>query len=507
MQAALHIASLLLFWATTVASASDAEEAWPAQIYKSSSARPPVMNMTKSGQTSSGYLFLTPENSTTHAESSFIFDDHTLIWEGPPGNITNFFPQTLHGQQVLSYWNGATGEGGWGFGSIHLLNASYDEIYKITLAGNETWVSPLLAEFPSYIGKHEAFITEKGTILVTAINATRRDLRPFGGPADGWIQDSLFYEIDVKTNEILFRWSGAEHTDMIDPRDSSRLLAGNRDGRTQGTPWDYMHINSIFPLGDDYLVSFKCMNTIFLVQSDGSVRWRLNGLTGGDFTLGPRTNFISQHNVRVYEHRFIGDHEILSISMHNNGVTCNKTSIFPSNGLLLDVDVTSMQVTLNRRLYNPNDPVYSTARGNCQMLPDNHVLVGHGIVAKLEEYDEKGNLVLDARFGFSPTDGNYAAMRSAWVGTPRTSPQAVACRWSLDRTRLYVSWNGATDIEEWEVWTGDVEDGLQYRTHVKKTGFETAAIIDGTPLYVAVRAVGGTNHGKSSTAVEVNEVC
>ncbi|KAL5358956.1 ASST-domain-containing protein [Aspergillus floccosus] len=507
MQTVLEIASLILFWVSTSASASGTGQAWPVQTYRSSNARPPVLNLTKSGRTSAGYLFLTPESGSTRVESSLIFDDRNLIWQGPSGNVTNFYPQTLHGQQVLSYWAGNTSEGGWGSGSIHLLNTSYDEIYEVSLAGNETWVSPLLAEFPSYIDKHEALITERGSVLVSAINATRGDLRPFSGPTDGWIQDNLFYEIRVETNEVLFRWSGVEHADVIDPHYSSRLLDGKRDGSTQATPWDYMHINSIAPLGDDYLVSFKCLDTIALIQPDGSVKWKLNGRTGGDFTLGPGTNFISQHNIRVHERRVVGNNDIISISMHNNGVSCNKTKVFPSNGLLLDVDVTSKQVMLNRKLYDPSDPVYSSARGNCQSLPGGHVLVGHGIIPGLEEYDENDNCVLRVQYGFSPNDGNYAAIRSAWVGTPRTSPQVVACRSSKDRTRLYISWNGATDIGEWEIWTGGGEDTSQYTTRVKKTGFETVAEIDGTPFHVAVRAVGGPNHGHRSTAVKVNEAC
>jgi hypothetical protein len=155
-----------------------------------------------------------------------------------------------------------------GAGSIHILNASYHEISTVTLAGNKTWVSPLLAQFPSYIDKHETLITDNGTILVTAINATQMDLRPFGGPKEGWVQDNLFYEIDITTNGVLFRSSAFENPDTIGPNSSVRKISGDRDGSSQSTPWDDTHINSVERYGEDYLVSFKCLDSLCMINKN-----------------------------------------------------------------------------------------------------------------------------------------------------------------------------------------------------------------------------------------------
>ena len=54
-------------------------------------------------------------------------------------------------------------------------------------------------------------MTDRNTILVTAFNATPADLPPIGGSKDGWIFDCLFFEIEPKTNRVLFRWSAIEH--------------------------------------------------------------------------------------------------------------------------------------------------------------------------------------------------------------------------------------------------------------------------------------------------------
>ncbi|KAJ5560177.1 hypothetical protein N7513_002576 [Penicillium frequentans] len=474
---------------------------WPAQSYESCSLSVPFINITRtgSGSTSPGLLFLAPGNSTTLSQSPTIFDGDELVWQGQAtGNVSNFLPQMLNSQPVLTYWAGNESLAGSGAGSIHVLNASYHEIHTVSLAGNETWVSPLLVQFPSYIDKHEILITENGTILITAYNVTRMDLRPFNGPSNGWIQDSLFYEIDVTTNEVLFRWSAVENPGTIDPKESVRELDGTLEGSSQSTPWDYAHINSVARYGDDYLVSFKCLNTIFLINKNGSVQWKLNGLTGGDFALGQGTQFIAQHNARIQSRTA----DVISISLHNNGVSCNETYFFPSNGLLLDVNLKTKKVTVSRKLVDSQDLVSASARGNYQALPGGHVMVGQGIVPKYEEYDEDNICVTRAWFGLSHNDGSYTAIKSNWTGTPQTAPDVFAH--SADgMASLYISWNGATGVEAWEISAGNKKDELKLVTTVPKSGFETKVALEVVAAFVKVMAIGGPNHGTLSDLIDV----
>ena len=57
---------------------------WPLQSYKSSSIQTPFMNVTKSGQTEPGLLFLTPADIVRqHAPSAIYSDDGQLVWQGP----------------------------------------------------------------------------------------------------------------------------------------------------------------------------------------------------------------------------------------------------------------------------------------------------------------------------------------------------------------------------------------------------------------------------------------
>lgn len=231
------------------------------------------MNITKRGKTEPGYLFLGPRNTELGDDSAVIVSDGgQLIWQSPSENVLAFQPQIYEGNPVLTYWNGSLNEG-FGWGAISVLDSSYEEIYQVTLGGNETFVTVADVDFPSYIDLHENFITDEDTILVTAVNVTQADLSSVGGPKDGWIQDGLFYEIDIKTNEVLFRWSVFEHDSEVPMSNSYLPLLGTGTSRTD--PYGYSHLNSVAKYGDAYLISSRYMCSIFYIHKNGTVLWQL----------------------------------------------------------------------------------------------------------------------------------------------------------------------------------------------------------------------------------------
>lgn len=270
-KALFHLCRFLLLAETVPASTSDQ---WPLQTFKSTPIQTPYLNVTKNGKTELGYLFFSPSTDTT-SHPAIYSDDGQLVWQGPRANTSALQPQTLDGEPVLAYWHGADITG-FGFGSISILNTSYDEIYHVTLPGEtETFVTVLDPQtFPSYIDIHESEITEQGTILVTAVNVTQLDLEPIGGPKDGWVMDGLFYEIDIKTNKVLFRWSTIEHLSEIPLSNSELPFNGKGGSKTE--PYEYPHLNSVAKYGDLYLISSRFMCSIFLIDKHGNVTWHLH---------------------------------------------------------------------------------------------------------------------------------------------------------------------------------------------------------------------------------------
>lgn len=274
-QALALIPSLL---SVTAAQSSD-DALWPQQSYRSSSIQTPFMNVTKMGQTEPGFLFLSPEDEIRGTGHPAIYsDDGQLIWQGANGNYSALQPQILNGEPVIAYWAGYVGEG-FGFGHISILNSSYDEIHHVTIDCKEqnfrTVFEPMT--FNSCIDIHESQITDNGTILVTAVNVTQADLSSIGGPKDGWIQDGLVYEIDIATNEILFRWSAHEHIDQVPLSDVRAPLQDSGGSGVNATyPFGYPHLNAIDKYGDNYLVSSRYMCSVFFIAPNGTVIWHLH---------------------------------------------------------------------------------------------------------------------------------------------------------------------------------------------------------------------------------------
>lgn len=272
----LQTTSLFLAGATAWAKSTESSS-WPIETFRSTDISAPVLNVTKNGKTEPGYVFIGPMTSS-HAKSNpaIYSDDGQLVWQGPMVNVSAYQPQILDGEPVLAYWTGADIKG-FGFGQITIMNSSYQVIHEVTLPSTDEhpFVTVLDPQtFPSYVDIHESQFTDDGTILVTAVNVTQMDLSSLGGPTDGWVQDALFYEIDIKTNEVLFRWSTVEHVSQMPLSYSELPVDGKGVNKTE--PYEYPHLNSVAKYGDSYLVSSRYMCTIFMVNKDGDVDWRLH---------------------------------------------------------------------------------------------------------------------------------------------------------------------------------------------------------------------------------------
>jgi hypothetical protein len=110
-----------------------------------------------------------------------------------------------------------------------------------------------------------------------------------------------------------------------------------------------------------------------------------------------------------------------------------------------------------------------------QVLPGGNVFMGWGSNPHFSEFSREGDLLYDARF--PPEVESYRAFRFPWKGYPTDDPTllAVPGRSPDDDLRLYVSWNGATEVASWQVVGGSSPDRLEaVGPLVAKEGFETA---------------------------------
>ena len=316
---------------------------------------------------------------------------------------------------------------------------------------------------------HEFLITPKNTALITVYHEIPYDLSPWDGAKQGALNEGVVQEIDIATGRVLFEWHSADH---VDPSESYEPLP-----KDTSTAWDYFHVNSIDPDGSGrLLISSRNTHAVYEIRkSDGKILWRLGGKKS-DFTLGLGTRFAWQHDARRQPDG--------TITLFDNAASHPGRA--KSKVLVLRVDERRRAVTLVRSdVHSP--PLLSTSQGNAQLLPDGHVFVGWGSKPYATEYDQTGDVLFDLRFGVGRVD-SYRAFRFTWTGQPTTRP-AVTLRPAGDRTTVYASWNGATEVASWRILAGSDASRLSPVATVAKHGFETHATVSSTAATFAVEAL------------------
>lgn len=484
---------------------------WPYQSFVTEpDFHPPVLEISKQAGATDGLLVFAPLPFLPVYPDRFagglIMDQlGNPIWHSPTealGSVNNVEVGGFFG--VLKYWSGGFGGNfidAHGFGNVTILSNDYRQTRVITLndgtfkAGDSLQNKPQ----PSYIDIHENLLTPNGTLIVTAYNSTPFDLSSVGGPEDGWVLDALIYEIDLKTNKTLFRWSAIEHVDELPLNNSHQLTPDGNiiDGTNATNPWDYFLINAIHPLDNGYIISVRHYWSVVALDAKGNVKWNLNGKDGGDFKLVEQSTqpstFSWQHYVRPQDGTRDQD---LTITMfnNNNGGLDNGTA--PSTGLTLYLDLQKRTARTISILQDPTDIIYAVSQGTYETLPDNHTFIAYGQIPKFKEFDANGKVVMNARFGNDNQVSSYRAFlisNTSWSATPYYPPKIAVTHLQNGTVVLSMSWNGATpDVYDTWLVSPNVNMALNKRPlSISRTGFETNMTLPlGTKLVSAAAAKG-----------------
>jgi hypothetical protein len=417
---------------------------------------PPAIEITTQAQdTAPGYIFVAPKKGAGQDGPMIVDDQGQLVWFSKDRYATDFRVQTYQGEQVLTWWEGKV-VAGHGVGEYVIFDGSYREIARVR-AGN------------GYRGDlHEFFITAEDTALLTAYVPTQTDLSPIGGSEDGTVWDGIAQELDLETGEVLFEWRSLDHVSVQEtyrepPQDPSTAL-------------DYFHINSIdIDFDGNFLLSAKGTSAVYKVEREtGEILWRLGGKES-DFEMGQGTRFAYQHDARRQRDG--------TITIFDNGASPKVHE--QSRAIVVELDLDKMNATLVREFTHPNE-LLSTSQGNVQMLPNANLLVGWGSAPYFSEYTHEGELLFDAQL---LGDGqSYRAFRFPWSGQPSDNPAVAVEQGPDDNVTLFVSWNGATEIESWQVLAGSTPNQLKPVGSAPWRGFETTVVVRTAEPYVAVQA-------------------
>ena len=434
---------------------------------------PPLKILTKPRATAPGYIFLAPKMKVLQAGPEIVDDTGQVVWFHPleTHGVSDFRVQRLRGKPVLTWWRGRAPMG-VGSGYYAIYNEAYKEIGQVRAANGLTG------------DIHEFRITPQNTALFTVYRQLPVDLSKAGGPKKGRIFEGIVQERDIASGRVLFEWHsypevGLRESYAPPPKATAKKPA----------PWDYFHINSIDvePNGN-FLISARNTHALYEIsRRRRAIVWRLGGKKS-DFKMAAGTNFEWQHDARRQRDG--------SITLFDNGAAPPIEKF--TRILRLHVDDGTRRVTLVKSYHHPAR-LLAPFEGNAQFLPDGHVFVGWGAVPYYTEFDARGRVLLDARFGklhgriTGPNQDadSYRVYKFVWHGRPDDQPEAA-----VRGNKVFVSWNGATEVAKWQV----VADGKPGLT-IAKTRFENALPLPAGAKRVAVVALDarGATLGRTKT--------
>jgi Arylsulfotransferase (ASST) len=431
----------------------------PARTFTSTNLTTEQITATQSGETAPGLLFVEPQTKTFNG--LIMENSGEPVWIGPTGvNMTDLRTQEFEGKPVLTYWSGKS-LSGHGVGIGNILDDSYTLITHVQTVGD------MQADL------HEFHLTPRGSALMTAYPTVKADLSSVGGPTNGYLLNCHIQEVDIRTGKLLLDWSAIDHVDLTETYATVKNPADG-DGTTAAKAFDAYHLNAIDFDDDTLLISSRHTHTIYSIdRSTGAMRWRMGGKKS-DFTIDKDAQFAWQHHVR---HRPNG---MISI-FNNESRTTGANAV--SSGLLLAVDEQARTVKLHKKLLS--DKLLSIAEGSVQLLPNGNVLVGWGIQPVVTEFDSEGRIVYQAT---KVGQASYRSFRDVWVAHPKTVPDVEVTSESDGTMKVYVSWNGATEVRNWQVVAGADANSLKPVVIAPRTGFETSVSVAHAPA-VAVQAL------------------
>jgi hypothetical protein len=394
------------------------------------------------------------------ANGPLIVDNNgSPIWylPAPAGkSVSDLKVQEYQGKPVLTWWEGNVMSPGFGRGEHILMDMQYQELARIQ-AGNGQQAD-----------LHELVLTPEGTALLTAFQPVAADLSAQGGSAKGMVFDCLVQEVDLTSGRVIFEWHSRDHVATTESYSPAP--------KTGTTAYDYFHINSI-EVGPDRNLLISARNTWALYKlqrQTGAVLWRLGGKQG-DFKLGSGVKFSWQHDARW---RPDG-----SLTLFDDAAS--PTEEPQSRGLQLLVDESLKTAALKQQFTHPGG-LLATSQGNMQRLDDGHLLVGWGALPYFSEFTATGEMIFDGKLA---TNQSYRAFRFSWSGKPTTTPTVVGRRAGSGSLQLFTSWNGATEVAQWEVHAGANVAALSRVAVAARTGFETTISVASSGPFVAVHAL------------------
>jgi hypothetical protein len=448
----------------------------------------PTINVTTpAAQTAEGYIFASNFTSPNAGAYLLMLDNsgEPVYYQKMPGHSYAFdFKELPDG--TVAYWD--INSSGY-----KIMDSSYQVIRTIS-AGNGFKV----------IDGHDLQLLPNGDYIYLIYDVEGPiDLSSIGGRKDAIIVSLVVQEQDPAKN-IVFQWNSNQHIPLTD---------SNQD--LTAAVIDYVHGNAVELDSDgNLLISARHLSEIIKIKHNdatfpalkmGDTIWTFGGGVANQFTfrLGPGISdvpeFYYQHDIR----RLPNGH-ITLFDNHNDPAPQN------SRAMEFQLDEVNLTATLVWE-YRDTPDNFSPFMGNAQRLANGNTFIGWGgaLPVSLTEVDPQGNKLLEMNFDSS--FWSYRAYRFPWTGSPLVPPRLVLQ--PVNGTiNLFFSWNGATDIDHYQIYYGSTPAATTLYTSMAKTGFETslalpADIASNCYFLVVPVDIHGTTRLSSNVALNSNSAC
>ncbi|KAI8624163.1 ASST-domain-containing protein [Xylariaceae sp. FL1651] len=403
--------------------------------------------------------------------------DLSLIWADQRFPVAQAHrTYTLYGQPVIGVYAGD---------AVLIYNQRYDLIYQVTPKGDYSHLIP---------DSHEALITHDSTVVMIITTAEEANLTSIGAPGMQKVTSNIVQEVDPGSNEVKFQFN---MRDYFRVEDSYWPWDGKGPYHFD---WghDLWHLNSVEKTPDgDFLISSRHLHSLLLVDGQtAKIKWVLGGKRSNftDVTEGGSAVFHWQHNARLTAPNRItlfDNHDI------HNGF-CKEPEKGCSRGLEIEFDNVTMTYKMVNEWYHPQGLI-SASRGGTQRTPKGNTLIAWGQNPMYTEYTAEGELVMDIQrgqvlemdHGIVPVIA-YRAWKADWVGKP-TWPPSIAAKSEGNITSIYVSWNGATEVDSYVLLASNNISSLNGKDSITavsgRNGFETSFQLSENLRYARIAAL------------------
>ncbi len=405
---------------------------------------PTITVTTPAEQTAEGYLFLSnfnfPQFSTSKPYLLIVDNSGEPVYykKLEEGNISADFKKQPNG--LLTYWDATEN-------AFHAMDSTYTivDTYK---AGNGYTTDV-----------HELLLLPNGHALLMIYDYQKMDMSKVvpGGDPNATVIGLVIQELDTSKN-VVFEWRSWDHFEITD---ATVPLTG--------PIVDYAHGNAIdVDFDGNLLISSRHMDEITKInRQTGNIIWRWGGKNNEFTFVRGEAPFVHQHDVR----RLPGG----TVTLFDNRTGVPEGY---SRALEYRLDEFNKTATLVWEYRNSPD-VSSVAMGNVQRLPNGNTIIGWGSSRpNLTEVRPDGAKAFELTFDAPHV--SYRAFRFPWQGRPSQPPTLIAAADNCAITLSY-SWNGATEIEAYEVYGGTTNQADTLIETKRRSGFETQTILETNP--------------------------